>query len=51
MVPTARAITQGLLEASEVQVPGGGVRVQTWVLPKGQERFARELLAEQAAMS
>lgn len=51
MVPTARAISQGLLEASEVQVPGGGVRVQTWVLPKGQERFARELLAEQAAMS
>lgn len=46
-----RAITQGLLEASEVQVPGGGVRVQTWVLPKGQERFTRELLAEQAAMS
>lgn len=51
MVPTARAISQGLLEASEVQVPGGGVRVQTWVLPKGQEKFARELLAEQAAMS
>lgn len=51
MVPTARAITQGLLEASEVQVPGGGVRVQTWVLPKGQERFTRELLAEQAAAS
>lgn len=51
IVPTARAISQGLLEASEVQVPGGGVRVQTWVLPKGQERFARELLAEQAAMS
>ena len=51
MVPTARAITQGLLEASEVQVPGGGIRVQTWVLPKGQERFTRELLAEQAAMS
>lgn len=51
MVPTARAITQGLLEASEVQVPGGGVRVQTWVLPKGQERFARELLAERAAAS
>ncbi len=51
MVPTARAITQGLLEASEVQVPGGGVRVQTWVLPKGQERFARELLAERAVAS
>ena len=51
MVPTARAITQGLLEASEVQVPGGGVRVQTWVLPKGQERFARELLAERAEAS
>ena len=51
MVPTARAITQGLLEASEVQVPGGGVRVQTWVLPKGQERFARELLAERSAAS
>lgn len=51
MVPTARAISQGLLEASEVQVPGGGVRVQTWVLPKGQEKFARELLAEQASMS
>ena len=51
MVPTARAITQGLLEASEVQVPGGGVRVQTWVLPKGQERFARELLADRAAAS
>lgn len=51
MVPTARAIMQGLLEASEVQVPGGGVRVQTWVLPKGQERFARELLAERAEAS
>lgn len=51
MLPTARAITQGLLEASEVQVPGGGVRVQTWVLPKGQERFARELLAERAVAS
>lgn len=51
MVPTARAISQGLLEASEVQVPGGGVRVQTWVLPKGQERFARELLAERAVAS
>lgn len=51
MVPTARAISQGLLEASEVQVPGGGVRVQTWVLPKGQERFARELLAERATVS
>lgn len=51
MVPTARAIAQGLLEASEVQVPGGGVRVQTWVLPKGQERFARELLAEREEAS
>nr|DAK09756.1 MAG TPA: repressor domain protein [Caudoviricetes sp.] len=49
MVPTARAIAQGLLEASEVQVPGGGVRVQTWVLPKGQERFVRELLAERGS--
>ena len=34
-----------------VQVPGGGVRVQTWVLPKGQERFARELLAEREEVS
>jgi len=49
MVPTARAIRKGLLEASEVQVPGGGVRVQTWVLPKGQETFVRELIAERAA--
>jgi anti-repressor protein len=51
MVPTARAISQGLLEASEVQVPGGGVRVQTWVLPRGQEKFVRELLAERAVAS
>lgn len=30
---------------------GDEIRVQTWVLPKGQERFARELLAERAVAS